>query len=74
MSQRQYTLQLLEDTGYLDSKPMCVPMHPKANLNSSLYRRLVGDFFTLHYLDLTLLLPFTNSLSLSLSLVLHISR
>lgn len=51
MSQRHYTLQLLEDTGFLSSKPANVPMHPKANLNMvdgeelsdiSHYRKLIG--------------------------------
>ena len=32
LSQRQYTLQLLEDTGYLACKPAPVPMDPKSPL------------------------------------------
>ncbi|XP_024024810.1 uncharacterized protein LOC112092560 [Morus notabilis] len=51
LSQRHYTLQLLEDTGFLASKPVSVPMDPKLQLNAtdgdllpeaSQYRRLIG--------------------------------
>lgn len=51
LSQRHYTLELLEDTGFLNSKPTNVPMDPKLKLNNhdgplltdpSQYRRLVG--------------------------------
>jgi len=50
-SQRQYTLQLLEDTGFLASKPTFVPMVPNSKLCSfegdllldpTVYRRLIG--------------------------------
>lgn len=51
LSQRHYTLQLLEDTGFLACKPTTVPMDPRAHLNAtdgevltdiSQYRRLIG--------------------------------
>lgn len=51
LSQRQYTLQLLEDTGFLSSKPVTVPMDPNLKLNNhegellpdaSHFRRLIG--------------------------------
>ena len=34
LSQRHYTLQLLEDTGYLACKPIAVPMNPKLRLTA----------------------------------------
>ncbi|TXG70082.1 hypothetical protein EZV62_005017 [Acer yangbiense] len=63
-SQRHYTLQLLEDTGYLDCKPTSVPMDPKLTLSSTdgdlipdvtHYRRLVGRllYLTLSRPDIT---------------------
>lgn len=51
LSQRHYTLKLLENTGFLASKPALTPMEPCLLLNNvdgellediSLYRRLVG--------------------------------
>ena len=51
LCQKHYTLQLLEDTGFLASKPTSLPMDPKISLNatngdplldSSQYRRLIG--------------------------------
>lgn len=39
LSQRHYTLQLLEDTGFLTSKPTSFPMDPKLKLSS-----FEGDF------------------------------
>ena len=64
LSQRQYTLQLLEDTGFLASKPVSLPMDPKLNLNSSdgellydstQFRRLIEHllYLTLSQPDLT---------------------
>lgn len=59
LSQRHYTLQLLEKIGYLGCKPVRTPMNPRIQLNSvdgeilhdvSQYRRLVGK---LVYLMLT---------------------
>ncbi|XP_012845936.1 PREDICTED: uncharacterized protein LOC105965936 [Erythranthe guttata] len=59
LSQRQYTLKLLEDAGYLGCKLALLPMDPKAQLNNeegdlledgSEYRRLVGRLF---YLTIT---------------------
>ena len=50
-SQRHYTLQLLEDTGFLACKPVSTPMDPKLRLTTtdgellfdiSSYRRLIG--------------------------------
>lgn len=50
-SQRNYTLQLLEDAGFLGCKPDVLPMDPKIRLSSfegkllddfSMYRRLIG--------------------------------
>ena len=34
-SQRHYTLQLLEDTGFLAAKPATCPMDPKVQLDAS---------------------------------------
>ena len=51
LSQRNYSLQLLEDIGFLANKPAILPMEPHLQLNSidgdllpdaTLYRRLVG--------------------------------
>ena len=51
LSQRNYALQLLEDTSFLASKPATFPMDPHLQLNSfdgdllpnaTLYRHLVG--------------------------------
>lgn len=51
LSQRQYTLQLLEDTGFLASKPASIPIDPKLQLtttagdlltDASQYRCLIG--------------------------------
>lgn len=51
LSQRNYTLQLLEDSGFLASKPVSLPMDPTVKLNASdgvvltdstSYRRLIG--------------------------------
>ena len=62
LSQRHYALQLLEDVGFLASKPTLVPMDLKLQLNStngdllsdpSPYRRLIG-----HLLYLTLSRPY----------------
>lgn len=64
LSQRHYTLELLEDTGFLGSKPTTVPMDPKLKLNNhdgplladpSQYRRLVGRllYLTLSRPDIT---------------------
>lgn len=56
ISQRKYTLQLLENTGLLACKPVSIPMDPRINLTSyeaspladaSLYRRLVGQLLYL---------------------------
>ena len=50
-SQRHYNLQVLEDTGFLATKPTTFPMDPKLQLhvstrelfpNPSMYRRLIG--------------------------------
>ena len=49
--QHQYTLQLLDDFGFIDSKPKLHPMDPRATLHSTngdllpdatTYRQLVG--------------------------------
>ncbi|KAL5569251.1 hypothetical protein UlMin_025826 [Ulmus minor] len=64
LSQRHYTLQLLEDTGYLACKPASVPMDPKVQLSAvtgdlltdiSQYRRLIGRllYLTLSRPDIT---------------------
>ncbi|XP_068647981.1 uncharacterized mitochondrial protein AtMg00810-like [Aristolochia californica] len=63
-SQRHYTLQLLEDPGYLACKPTLVPMDPKLHLTATdgdllpditHYRRLVGKllYLTLSRPDIT---------------------
>lgn len=64
LSQRKYTLQLLEDTGYAGSKPSKTPMDPKLRLdnesgelidNPSHYRQLIGKllYLTLSRPDIT---------------------
>ena len=64
LSQRHYALQLLEDAGFLASKPALVPTDPKLLLNStdgdllsdpSSYRRVIGRllYLTLSRLDIT---------------------
>ena len=64
LSQRHYTLQLLEDTGYLACKPATLPMDPKASLSAdasylladiSQYRHLIGclSYLTLSRPDIT---------------------
>ncbi|XP_022899321.1 uncharacterized protein LOC111412620 [Olea europaea var. sylvestris] len=64
LSQRQYTLQLLEDTGFLASKPAALPMDPKLKLSSyegdlivdaSMYRKLTGRllYLTISRPDIT---------------------
>ena len=59
ISQRQYTLQLLEDAGLLAAKPTNYPMDPKCKYsnfegplleNQAQYRRLIGH---LMYLTIT---------------------
>ena len=51
VSQRQYALQILDDYGFLDSKPVSTPMNPRDSLNSeegvllddiTHYRSLIG--------------------------------
>ena len=53
LSQRKYCLQILEDTGFLDSKPVVAPMDPNLKLcksegeqlteeDATCYRRLIG--------------------------------
>lgn len=51
LNQRKYTLELLQDAGYLGSKPVTVPMEPNLKLSESsgdllpdpsTYRRIVG--------------------------------
>lgn len=64
ISQRHYTLQLLEDTGYLSCKPANAPMDPKTHLSfhecdlltdASQYRRLIGRllYLTISRPDIT---------------------
>ncbi|RVW99848.1 Retrovirus-related Pol polyprotein from transposon RE1 [Vitis vinifera] len=64
LSQRCYTLQLLEDIRYLACKPTSIPMDPKVQLNAhdgvilsnvSQYRRLIGRllYLTLSPPDIT---------------------
>lgn len=58
VSQRNYTLQLIEDVGLLGAKPKSTPMEPRVNLcangddykDPSQYRRLVGRLL---YLNIT---------------------
>ena len=59
VSQRNYTLQLIEDMGFLGAKPVTTPMDPRNNLRSdkgdifddpAKYRRLVGRLL---YLNIT---------------------
>lgn len=56
LSQRNYALQLLEDTGFLASKPVSLPMDPCVKLQAktgdlladlSSYRRLIGKLLYL---------------------------
>ncbi|XP_060969836.1 uncharacterized mitochondrial protein AtMg00810-like [Cannabis sativa] len=71
ISQRKYTLQLLEDTGFLGSKPSKTPMDPKLRLdnehgetldNPSTFRQIIGKllYLTLSRPDITFAV---NSLS-----------
>ncbi|XP_030479381.2 uncharacterized mitochondrial protein AtMg00810-like [Cannabis sativa] len=64
ISQRQYTLQLLEDNGYIGCKPAKAPMDPRTRLddqqgepltNPSTYRQLIGKllYLTLSRPDIT---------------------
>ncbi|XP_060961734.1 uncharacterized mitochondrial protein AtMg00810-like [Cannabis sativa] len=64
LSQRKYTLQLLEDTGYTGSKPTKTPMDPRSKLDDqqgtlladpSSYRQLIGRllYLTLSRPDIT---------------------
>ncbi|KAM6566340.1 hypothetical protein CsatA_025468 [Cannabis sativa] len=64
LSQRKYTLQLLEDTGYIGSKPAKAPMDPRQKLDDqqgvlldtpSNYRQLIGKllYLTLSRPDIT---------------------
>lgn len=64
ISQRQYTMQLLEDIGYLDCKPVNSPMESKSTLslhegdilpNAAHYKRLIGRliYLTLSRPDIT---------------------
>ncbi|XP_060965504.1 uncharacterized mitochondrial protein AtMg00810-like [Cannabis sativa] len=64
LCQRKYTLQLLEDSGFMGSKPSKTPMDPKLKLdnehgealdNPSHYRQLVGKllYLTLSRPDIT---------------------
>lgn len=64
LSQRKYALQLLDDTGFLASKPVVTPMDPRSQLNSTdgdllsdhaQYRRIVGRllYLTLSCPDIT---------------------
>ena len=59
VSQRHYTLQLLESAGFLGSKPSKIPMEPGVKLSltegellpdTTVYRRLIGKMM---YLTLT---------------------
>ena len=59
MNQRKYALEILEETGMLDCKPVDTPMDPNVKLvqgqgeplhDPRRYRRLVGK---LHYLTIT---------------------
>ena len=52
LSQRKYTLSILEDTGFLDCQPATLPVEPNVHLNaaggellsdSSVYCKLIGD-------------------------------
>ncbi|XP_062118563.1 uncharacterized mitochondrial protein AtMg00810-like [Humulus lupulus] len=71
LSQRQYTLQLLQDTGYLGSKPAATPMDPRAKLDStsgqplhdpSQFRRLIGCllYLTLSRPDITFVVHYLS--------------
>lgn len=78
LSQRHYTLQLLEDTGFLDSKHANVPWIPNYNLkllmetslliNLSIDALLVGFFIDAlsqyHMLFITLVSLYLNHVSL----------
>lgn len=64
LCQREYTLQLLSDTGFLAAKPLSVPMEPNVYFNEvdgdpladpSMYRCLIGRlmYLTISRLDIT---------------------
>lgn len=55
LSQRKYSLQILEETSYLDAKPALLPMDPNIKLSkdngtffddegATCYRRLIARF------------------------------
>lgn len=59
LTQHQYTLQILSDAGFLDSKPVKTPMNPRISLSlddgdlltdSTAYRHLIGRLL---YLTIT---------------------
>ena len=50
LSQRKYALDILEETGMLDCKPVDTPMDPKSLGDPERYRRLIGK---LNYLTIT---------------------
>lgn len=64
LSQRNYTLQLIEDAGFLASKPATLPMDPNSKLQADIgdllldptvYRRMVGQllYLTISRPDIT---------------------
>lgn len=64
LSQRNYTLKLLEDTGYLSSKQVNIPMDPKVDLSF-----IDGDALEDSYIIEVLLGSFYISLSLARTLL-----
>ena len=65
LSQRKYTLSLLDDTGFLGSKPATLPMNPNLKLSltngdpiedPSLHRRMIGRlmYLTISWPDILL--------------------
>ena len=79
MSQRNYALQILEDSGFLDSKPVKTPMNTRVDLSLSDdtpmltditgYRRLIGRL-----LYLTITHPYITFAVYCLSQFVHSPR
>ena len=90
LSQRKYILSLLEDSGFIGSKPASVPMDPNLKLtatdgdplpDSSQYRRLIGRllYLTISRPDITFAVNklsqfMSNPLTPHLSVVHHLLR
>jgi len=77
LNQRKYTLELLEESGFMASKPSSIAFNPTTKLSStegvplddpSSYRRLIGRLLYLTNMRLTLLMLSSTSVNLYQSL------